>query len=193
MVVIVPFRAGGKSRLPGSVRDEVAHAMLEDVLAVVAEYADTLLVSSDAGAATIAAGLGVRVIDDPGGGQGPAVARGLDGVAGAALVVNADCPCVAPPDLAALAGAALRGRVALVEARDGTTNALALPKPQAFRPAYGAGSASRFREHARRLGLGVDDLELPNLADDVDTLEDLERIADRVGPRTREQLAVIAR
>ncbi|HEY3207062.1 MAG TPA: hypothetical protein VGJ58_08945, partial [Gaiellaceae bacterium] len=48
-----------------------------------------------------------------------------------------------------------------------------------FRPLYGPGSAERFLALApsRRV-------EVPNLADDVDTLEDLRRIEPRVGPNT---------
>ena len=38
--------------------------------------------------------------------------------------------------------------LALVEAADGTTNALSLPDPSVFAPLYGPGSADRFRAHA---------------------------------------------
>jgi 2-phospho-L-lactate guanylyltransferase (CobY/MobA/RfbA family) len=78
---------------------------------------------------------------------------------------------------------------ALVEARDGTTNALALPSGDAFAPLYGAGSAARFRAHAEGHGLDVVSVSLENLVDDVDTLDDLRRLAGRLGPRTRACLA----
>ena len=105
------------------------------------------------------------------------------------LIVNADVPCVVPDDLRALLAATPAGGVALVEALDGTTNALSLPAPEAFAPLYGRDSAvalSRARREPRpaaRLG------RVPNLADDVDTLEDLQRLHLRLGPRSQAALA----
>ena len=77
-------------------------------------------------------------------GFGRAVCAGLARVEGHALVVNADLPCATPAAIARLAAAGL----ALVEAEDGTTNALSLPDPSVFIPLYGPGSAARFRAHA---------------------------------------------
>jgi 2-phospho-L-lactate guanylyltransferase (CobY/MobA/RfbA family) len=143
------------------------------------------LVTDDGAAGLIAAGLGVEVVPDPGGGQGAAVLAALGGIEGLCLVVNADVPRVRPSDLAALAIPARAGAVALAAGRDGTTNALGLPFAEVFQPLYGPGSAARFRAHAAALGLVAHDLDLPNLSDDVDTSADLERIGRRGGPRTR--------
>jgi 2-phospho-L-lactate guanylyltransferase (CobY/MobA/RfbA family) len=101
------------------------------------------------------------------------------------LVVNADLPCVVPRDLRTLAGVAELGALGLVEAADGTTNALALPWASLFAPLFGPGSAGRFRAHGEANGVAVVAAVIPNLADDVDTLEDLERMELRVGPRTQ--------
>ena len=90
-----------------------------------------------------------------------------------------------PHDLSTLAGAAELGAVGLVEAEDGTTNALALPRASLFAPLYGTRSADRFREHAEAHGVTAVAAAIPNLADDVDTLEDLARIGFRAGPRTQ--------
>ena len=189
--VVVPFRSAGKSRLPAELRVEVALAMLGDVLDAATAYADIVrLVTDDGAAALIAAGLGVEVIDDPGGGQGAAVRVALAGLDGPCLVVNADLPRVRPSDLAALAIPARAGAVAIVAARDGTTNALGLPFSEVFQPLYGPGSAAQFRAHAAALGLVLHDLELPNLRDDVDTLADLERIGLRGGARTSALAAI---
>ena len=88
--------------------------------------------------------------DDPGGGQGAAVAAALAGLdPGAILIVNADVPCVLPDDLRALLAATPAGGIALVEAVDGTTNALSISAPGAFAPLYGPDSAARFQAHAR--------------------------------------------
>ena len=111
---------------------------------------------------------------------------------GPILVVNADLPCVAPADLLSLAAATPESGLALVEARDGTTNALSLPGPDAFSPLYGPGSATRFKALAARLGVEAVSAAIPNLADDVDTLDDLYRLRLRCGPRTRACLADLA-
>jgi 2-phospho-L-lactate guanylyltransferase (CobY/MobA/RfbA family) len=108
---------------------------------------------------------------------------------GAILVVNADVPCVVPDDLRALLAATPAGGVALVEALDGTTNALSIPAAEVFAPLYGHDSAARFRSHFERLGLPSVSVAVPNVADDVDTLEDLERLHLRLGPRSQARLA----
>jgi 2-phospho-L-lactate guanylyltransferase (CobY/MobA/RfbA family) len=94
-----------------------------------------------------------------------------------------------PHDLRSLLAATPAGAVALVEALDGTTNALSLPSPDVFAPLYGPSSSDRFREHAASLGLEAVSVAVPNLAEDVDTMEDLARLQLRAGPRTQACLA----
>ena len=127
---------------------------------------------------------------DQGGGQGQAVEVALRGVERVPiLVVNADLPCAKARDLLTLLGALPEGGLALVPAGDGTTNALALSAPHLFAPVYGPGSADRFRARAKRLGAPVAVATIPNLVDDVDTLDDLERLEGRLGPRTAAALS----
>jgi 2-phospho-L-lactate guanylyltransferase (CobY/MobA/RfbA family) len=173
--VVVPFRSGGKSRLPAGLRVDLALAMLGDVLeAAMTHAAAVRLVTGDATAAGVADGLGVEIVADPGDGQGGAVEAALIGAAGPCLVVNADLPCATPGALARLAELA----PALVAAADGTTNALALPDRSWFTPAYGAGSAGRFG------AAGLRPAPIPELEHDVDTLLDLERLTLPLGRRT---------
>jgi 2-phospho-L-lactate guanylyltransferase len=182
--VVVPFRSGGKSRLPAAVRVDLALAMLGDVLQAAAPSAGHVrLVTDDAAAVEIAAALGVEVIADPGGGQGAAVQAALGGLEGVCLIVNADLPGATPAALARLKALA----PALVAAADGTTNALALPEPAWFVPLYGSGSATRFA------ALGLVPASIPELEHDVDTLpdllelhelRDLERLTLPLGRRT---------
>lgn len=126
---------------------------------------------------------GVEIVRDPGHGLGAAVEEALRRVEGHALVVNADLPAATAQAIARLADAGL----ALVEAADGTTNALSLPDPRFFAPLYGPGSAARFRAHAHFATVSIPELEL-----DVDSDTDLERLSARLGPRTRALLAVPA-
>lgn len=187
--VVIPF-AGveGKTRLHASrrARRALSLAMLTDVLAAAAAFGSPRLVTADEEAAAMGREHGAVIVADPGGGQGAAVAAALaDLDPGPTLVVNADVPCVVPADLRALLDATPPGGIALVEALDGTTNALGLPRPAAFAPLYGPDSAARFRAHAAELGLQTVAAAVPNLADDVDTLEDLHRLQLRCGPRTQ--------
>ena len=86
-------------------------------------------------------------------------------------------------DLRALLAAAPDG-IALAEASDGTTNALSLPYPDLSRrcTAPAARRVHRARGGARARGRLR---HVPNLVDDVDTLDDLRRLQARSGPRTR--------
>lgn len=177
--VVVPYRGDAKRRLSSSIRAAVAVAMLGDVVEAALAVGRVLVVTDD----STVVPAGAEVVRDPGAGLGAAVGAGLARVEGHVLVVNADLPAATPGALAALSD----GGLALVEARDGTTNALSLPDPRVFAPLHGPGSAGRFRAHAP-----FSTLAIPELEDDVDSEADLERIASKLGPRTRALLAVPA-
>jgi 2-phospho-L-lactate guanylyltransferase len=188
---VVPFRALDPKRrldpLGRPQRELLAGAMLADVVAAASAVGEVAVVSP----APPPAALGVRHVDDPRRGLGAAVLHALDAVVAASLpapylVVNADLPCTTPRDLLALAGAIPEDGLALAVAADGTTNALALARADLFEPVYGPKSADRFAALAPSLRVDV-----PNLSDDVDTLADLDRLHDRVGPATRAALAAL--
>jgi 2-phospho-L-lactate guanylyltransferase len=194
--IVVPFRgAGAKHRLaPLGERERhaLALAMLGDVLAAATAVGDVTVVTDDTRASELAREVGARSLGDPGDGQGAAVAAALEGVEpGAILVVNADLPCVAPHDLRALQRATPAGGLAYAPAADGTTNALGLPAAELFEPLYGPGSAARFRAHAEELGVTALAVVIPNLADDVDTVDDLRRLGLRAGPRTQAAISML--
>jgi 2-phospho-L-lactate guanylyltransferase (CobY/MobA/RfbA family) len=175
--VVVPYRReAAKQRLapaPDEARAALAQAMFEDVIAA-------------------ARAVGEVVVADEGGGQGAAVEGALRRVEeGPILVVNADLPCARPRDLLTLLGGLPAGGLALVAAADGTTNALALSASHLFAPLYGPGSAERFLARAERLKVPAALARIPNLADDVDTLADLERLDGRLGARTAATLRVL--
>lgn len=160
---LIPYRIGGKTRLGDP---ELALAMLSDVTDAVNELAVEAL-----------------VVDGPGG-QSEAVAGTLAVRRGPVTILNADLPCVTSAEIEELTAAA----PALVAARDGTTNALALRDVGDFKPLYGPGSAARFAKH-----LGAISLDLPGMRDDVDTWDDVERVRDRVGKHTHRYLNQLAR
>ena len=193
--IVVPFRGeNGKRRLdaPEDVRSRLALAMLGDVVAAATATGRTLVVSDDVAGRELAEELGAEPVAETGEGQGAAVAAALAQLGeGVVLVVNADLPCVVPHDLRTLAGAAELGAIGYVEAEDGTTNALALPDREHFAPLYGGGSAARFREHAERIGVPAIACAIPNLGDDVDTLDDLRRVGLRAGPRTQAAIGLV--
>jgi 2-phospho-L-lactate guanylyltransferase len=177
--VVIPYRGDAKRRLPSSLRAAVAIAMLGDVVEAAAAVGRVVVVTDDPSVVPAVA----SVVGDPGGGLGAAVAAGLALVEGHALVVNADLPAATPGSIQRLADAGL----ALVEASDGTTNALSLPDPRLFAPLHGPGSAARFRAHAPFATVAIPELEF-----DVDSDTDLERLPRSLGPRTRALLAVPA-
>ena len=160
-----------KSLVPEE-RARLALEMLERVL-VACEGASsirrTLLVTPDRSARRT----GVDVLVDDGTGHAAAVAlaladsRAQDG----AVVVMADCPLVEAESLDALVAAARP--LALVPARDGGVNALALRDPAAFRPLFGV-PATDTVAHARAAGIEPAILEDERLSLDVDRPEDYE-------------------
>ena len=160
---LIPYRFGGKTRLGDS---ELALAMLEDVTDAINALGEEALIVSGPG------------------GQGEDVVRALATLPGPVAIVNGDVPCVSGEELDELTKRA----PAIVAARDGTTNAIAILDGASFAPLYGAGSAARFAAH-----LGAQRLALPGLRDDVDTWEDLERVRDRVGKNTRRYLKRLER
>jgi 2-phospho-L-lactate guanylyltransferase (CobY/MobA/RfbA family) len=164
-LIVIPFRGeDAKQRLPEQVRAELARAMLADVMVAAEEVGRTIVAE--------------------GRGQGAAVEKALSGLQETpVLVVNADLPAVTPRDLLALLGSIPPDGIAVAAAADGTTNALGVASPGLFEPLYGPGSAKRF------LALASSRLvEIPNLADDVDELSDLERLEGRLGAKTRAAL-----
>ena len=190
--LVVPFRGStGKSRLaPLQNRGRVSLAMLADVLAACVAVGRTTVVTGDEDAMVLAVGLDAHVLADPGGGQGPAVAAGLAATGERpVLVVNSDLAAATPRDLLDLLEAMPTRGMAIVEARDGTTNALAISTPRLFAPLYGPGSAKRFRAHAEQRGIELVAAPIPNLVADVDTPRDLARLDGSLRAHTRAAIA----
>lgn len=182
MLAIVPVKSldRAKTRLapalgPGE-REQLVVQMLDAVLAACAAATlirETLVVTPDP-----TLGRGFPVLRDQGIGHGPAIARALEDsrARDGAVVVMADLPLVTPRSLDALVEAARP--LALVEAADGGTSALALTDPGLLEPAFGIpGSASATIERARAAGVEAAVVRDPALAFDLDSPADLARLA----------------
>ncbi len=188
---ILPIKSfdEGKQRLtPGlssGPRRALAEAMFSDVLTALRRcgaIAEILVVSSAHNAQRIASGHGAIVLEDQSVGHSEAAAAGiahvLDLGAERALLVPGDCPLADPLDLTALIEHPAPARSALIiPDRHGTgTNALLLTPPDAIGPSFGPGSCARHVEMAERSGAAFEIIEIPSLALDIDTPDDLDAL-----------------
>ncbi len=99
------------------------------------------------------------------------------------LVLPADLPLLTAPDILALLEEGKPGvGISPDKARTGT-NALLLQPPDVLPFAFGPGSFEAHLRLARERGLDVSVHDLPNLAFDLDTAEDLERVESLGGRR----------
>ena len=177
MLAIVPFKGldGAKSRLAAVLSPEerarFAVEMLERVLDACANASSieqTLLVTPDPGPER--GGVGVLIDGGTGHPDAVALALGDERARRGAIVVMADCPLVTGESLDALIDAARP--LALVPARDGGVNALALRDPGAFSPTFGV-PAEETIAAARAAGLEPVIIDDDRLRLDVDRPEDL--------------------
>jgi 2-phospho-L-lactate guanylyltransferase len=171
----------GDALTPGP-RRALAEAMFSDVLVALrrADRVDrVLVVTGDVTAQQIAGGHGTLVIDDDNEGHSAAATRGVKRALELGfervLLVPGDCPTLDPSELDELLSRTLDPPAALiVPDRHGTgTNALLLSPPDALAPSFGPGSRDRHLSDARLVGTAAEIAEIPSLALDVDTADDL--------------------
>jgi 2-phospho-L-lactate guanylyltransferase len=215
-LAVVPVKSfsSAKQRLSHGVasgaRRSLAQAMFADVLGALrrADALDAIaVVTDDISAEAIARRDGVVVLrDDARSGQsdatmigvGYAQAEGFEQV----VLVPGDAPLLDPGELDELLWRAEREaiEVVIVPDRHGTgTNGLVIAPPGAFEPAFGPGSYERHLAAAKRSGAAYRTVELPSLALDVDTPDDLAALWSLLdgprglAPRTRGALAQLER
>jgi 2-phospho-L-lactate guanylyltransferase len=192
---ILPIKrfVAAKSRLAGAVsadaRRVLAAAMLTDVLAALSrvEALDrVLVVSGERVAVTAAREEGFESIDDPrDAGHSEAAGLGIDAALAAGAdcvaILPGDCPLLDPGDLDRALSDQGIGEVAVIPDRHGSgTNGLILSPPGAISPAFGPGSRERHLGMADAAGVGARVLELPSLALDLDTPDDLAELSRRL-------------
>ncbi|MGI9019783.1 MAG: 2-phospho-L-lactate guanylyltransferase [Solirubrobacterales bacterium] len=213
IIPIKRFRAA-KQRLVEAVgpqgRAALAKAMLADALeqTTQAELIDRVIVVTGEGRAEKVAmhraqraKTPIEVFRDPGdAGHSEAATLGIIRAmalgAEAVALLPGDCPLLAAAELDAALGRLAPDSVSVVPDRHGTgTNALLLAPPDAIGPAFGPESCARHVERAHRRGLEAMVDQVPSLALDLDTAEDLEVLASelaaepRRAPRTAAALA----
>lgn len=168
--------------LDASERKTLAKAMLCDVLGTLSRVdglAGILVVTSDAEAASIAAGFGATVVSDPvEGGLNAAVRHGMcwldaEHEAGA-IVVPGDVPFVTRAELDSVLKAMRSSQIVIAPARrDGGTNILAMKPPSLLSPSFGPDSFARHVSGARSLGIEPTTLLLEGASHDIDVAADL--------------------
>jgi 2-phospho-L-lactate guanylyltransferase len=196
-VVPVKSFARAKARLAplldADQRQELARAMLEDVLLTlreVDELSGILLVSGDASARHIAAAHGVKTIDDPVE-EGPNAAIRLalpvlrDLQADAMVVIPCDIPGVKADELSRIVQVLRHPSVVLVRAaRDGGTNLLGGSPIDAIEPCFGANSFARHVQAAKSAGLEPHICAARSLMYDIDRPEDVLQFRARHATKT---------
>ena len=199
---VVPIKdfAGAKERLSPvlrpSERRALARVMAEDVLRTllaVSEFEGVAVVTRDAEARRLCAGLGVRVLAEPRNrGQTVAVmaaSRTLEGEGVTdVLTVPGDVPLALPRDVRSVMAAHVAApAMTIVPARDRRgSNCVVLSPPGCVALRFGENSFHPHLEAAREAGVPPLAVESPNLALDVDTPDDLELLM-REPARTRAQ------
>jgi 2-phospho-L-lactate guanylyltransferase len=174
------------SQLPAGPRRALTEAMFADVLTALrraSEVEQVLAVTSDNSAQRIAGGHGAVILEDTGSSHSDAAMIGIEyalerGIS-RVLLVPGDCPLLSPAELNELIAREHGERSALiVPDRHGTgTNALLLTPPGALTPAFGEGSRNRHLQLAQSQGTAAELVEVPGLALDVDTPDDLAALA----------------
>jgi 2-phospho-L-lactate guanylyltransferase len=176
--VLVPVKRldRAKSRLAGALAPGERVAIVQEMLAAVLTAIDeagvgpVTLVSSEPLAAN-----GIPRFDDGGLPWNDALTAAMSGVQeDLAAVVSADLPRLSAEDLRSLVASVPEWGVAIARAKDGGTNAVAMRPPGVLGTRFGEpGSAAVHERAACEAGLEAVVIDLPGLAFDVDTLEDL--------------------
>ncbi len=195
-VVPVKDLAGAKSRLgpvldPGG-RAALTLTMMRNVLSALREAGveHTYVISPDPAVLDVAENAGALPLRQRSSGMNPALEEARERAAAdgatSLLVLPADLPLLRAPDVAAVVGERNggEGRLATVapDAAGKGTNALLLSPPDALPFLFGPDS---FRAHlgaAREHGVETRVVERPNLGFDLDTADDLRRLAGPVPP-----------
>lgn len=208
-LAVLPVKrfSGAKHRLGTGLAPEqraaLAQAMYRDVLTALLKSTmvdHLVVVTRGSEARETAIEFGAEVVADEELGHNAAASLGirtaLEERADRVLLVPGDCPALDPIQLDELLSRPVAApSVLIVPDRHGTgTNALVLTPPGALAPSFGPGSCERNAGEARAGGVSAEVVEIPSLATDVDTPEDLDALESLHGsansaPATRHLLS----
>jgi len=202
-MILVPVKnlKQAKQRLAAvldqAARTELAQAMLQDVLEVLASWQgrpEVAIVSCDSFALALASTYGFEIIaDHRNSGETDAIEmatgvcemRGLD-----TLVIPADIPLIQAWEMQAIVDAAPEVGTVLVPAGDGRGTNAVLRRPAALFPLrFGNDSFKPHLAAAQASGESCVVLSLPGIAVDVDNPADLKQLADLPGETRAQHLA----
>lgn len=187
--IIIPVKDTSQSkqrlseRLSASERQKLAHAMLEDVLEAVVKLRDRApctLVTIDPFAEACASRYGLRVITDGAhdghtgavdGGRRRLASEGVEGI----VTLPGDIPLVTSAEINKVLDIHSQSRgFTIVPAADKKgSNAIACTPPLAVPLRFGDNSYYPHLSAARKAGIEPATIELPGIATDVDTPDDL--------------------
>lgn len=200
--VILPVKPFGdaKERLATGLtpqqRAVVAEAMVRDVLSAVSEAREVdgvVVVSAEPKLEELAADAADAVIADDLEGHPQAARLGvswaIDNGFDKVVMLPGDCPLLDPQELDDLIVRTREDRIefAVVPDRMGTgTNALVVSPPDAVAPSFGPDSRQRHIALGLAAGRRVAEHEVPSLALDLDTAEDLAELAEALGTGNHE-------
>lgn len=188
---LVPVKSLGSAKqrlspaLEQAQRRTLVLAMLDDVLQALANVPAierSLVITRDPEVASVATKAGAVVLEEPAGADlNASLSFGLAYAAGEgaerALILPGDVPLVTPTDIEALLYAAKPGGGAIAsDANREGTNALLLPLPAPFAPAFGAASFARHNQAAVAAGTSLAIIEREGLAQDIDLPADLDSL-----------------
>ena len=193
-IAILPVKSFGvaKQRLAPALgagsRQALAQAMFSDVLTSLRRVQGldaVAVVTSDPAAESAALGDQVQVLrDTEQAGQSPAAKIGIRHAQACGhdrvLLVPGDTPLLDPGEVTALLSRGHQDRLAVVVVPDRhgeSTNALLLRPPDAIEPSFGPASRERHVNAATAAGVAHAVEEVPTLMLDIDTSDDLEKLA----------------
>jgi 2-phospho-L-lactate guanylyltransferase len=181
--------------LAGPLRDDLARAMVGDVLVALSETVSierTIVVTREDSVAAAAREMGALTVEDSAEesqsaavtlGVARALAEGFERV----LCIPGDCPALDPAELDSLLDTPDAPGVVIVPDRHGTgTNGLLLTPPDAIVPSFGPDSCARHKALAREARADCRIERPASLLLDIDTGADLAVLRDRLsGERVR--------
>jgi 2-phospho-L-lactate guanylyltransferase len=194
MQVLVPLKRldRAKSRLDGFLdaagREQLMRALLDHALAEVkraSPVSGVILVSSEPDSAAIAQQHGVSHFDDRGLPWNESLAAAIaERVSSQEVaIVSADLPLVSAADVEMLIAAMPERGIAIARARDAGTNAVAMRPAGGMQTCFGTpGSAARHAELAAAAGFDAVIADIPGLAIDLDSPEDVRDALERGVP-----------